>query len=489
MISGRLLTVLNSVLFSSNCSLFKVTRQSSVFRNFTMDSTAPVIEYDYLVLGGGSGGIASARRAAEFGVKVGLVENGRLGGTCVNVGCVPKKVMYATAQHAELLHEHEDYGFDVELKKFDFSRIKKNRDDYVKRLNGIYEQNLKKSNVEIIEGTAKFNSDRSVSVNGQSYKAKHILIATGGFPIISNVPGAQYGITSDGFFELEHLPKTTLVAGAGYIAVELSGILNALGSTVSLIIRGNQALRTFDPMISELVTQEMEKSGINVIKQDQVTEVNKEQAGHLSVTTAGGKKISDLECLIWAIGRNPNIDLDLDVVGVQVDKRGFIKVDEYQNTSASNIYALGDVCGKALLTPVAIAAGRRLAHRIFDNKPDMKLDYNNIPSVVFSHPPIGTVGLTEVEAKEKYGDLNLKIYTSQFIPMYYGVTKKKSKCHMKLICVGKEEKVIGLHMIGPAVDEILQGFAVAIKMGATKAQFDECVAIHPTVAEELVTLR
>ncbi|BFZ00786.1 hypothetical protein BsWGS_03825 [Bradybaena similaris] len=450
---------------------------------------APVVrKFDLLVLGGGSGGIATARRAAEFGVKAAVVEEARWGGTCVNVGCVPKKVMYNAAVHAEFIKDHKGYGFDVDVKGFEWGVVKKSRDAYIKRLNGIYESNLDKSTVERIAGHAAFVDDRTVDVNGQKYTADHIIIATGGRPIVPDIPGAENGITSDGFFELEELPEKVVVVGAGYIAVELAGIFGALGVDTSLLIRFEQVLRTFDGMISKTVTENLETGGVKVVKKTQVSNVVKEEDGTLTLATTTGI-IDKVDCLVWAIGRVPNSDnIGLDRAGVSVDKHQNIEVDEYQNTNIKGIYALGDVCGKYLLTPVAIAAGRRLAHRLFDNK-NWKLDYNNIPTVVFSHPPVGTVGLTEEEAQRKYGQEKLKIYTSNFVPMYYSVLEHKMRCSMKLICVLPEEKVVGLHMVGQGCDEMLQGFGVAIKMGATKAQFDDCVAIHPTSAEELVTMR
>lgn len=407
----------------------------------------------------------------------------------MNVGCVPKKIMFSCASHAENIHEHEGYGFDVELKGFDWKKIKTSRDDYVKRLNAIYQSNLDKSKVEVFEGTARFKTANSVEVGGRLISADHVLIATGGRPLVPNVPGAEHGITSDGFFELEDIPRKALVVGAGYIGVELSGILNALGTKVTFVIRGDKVLRSFDTMISTVTTENLEKAGVQILKKTILKSVSKGAKGLLSATTHAGETISDYDCLIWAVGRVPNSDIGLELAGVAVDVERHILVDEFQNTSAKNIYALGDVCGKVQLTPVAIAAGRRLAHRLFDGKTTLKLDYDCIASVVFSHPPSASVGLSEQDAAAKYGAENLKIYKSTFVPMYYAVLKTKVPCHMKLICQGPEEKVVGLHMIGQAVDEILQGFAVAIKMGATKAQFDDCVAIHPTVAEELVTMR
>ncbi|XP_049671271.1 glutathione reductase, mitochondrial isoform X2 [Accipiter gentilis] len=430
--------------------------------------------YEFLVLGGGSGGLAGARRAAELGARVALVEPCRFGGTCVNVGCVPKKVMWNTAVHAEFIHDHADYGFETPSVKFNWRTIKEKRDAYVRRLNEIYENNIKKAHIDIIQGYGKFTTDPepTIEVNGKKYTAPHILIATGGHPAVppdSKIPGASLGMTSDGFFNLEELPRRSVIVGAGYIAVEIVGILSTLGSKSSLLIR-----------------------------QDKVKTVTKSSCGLLDVTVTSlvpGHKptegvIRDVDCLLWAVGREPNTeDLCLDRVGVQVDTKGHVVVDDYQNTTRRGVYAVGDVCGRALLTPVAIAAGRKLAHRLFEGKQESRLDYHDIPTVVFSHPPIGTVGLTEDEAVAVHGRENVKIYSTSFTPLYHAITQRKVKCVMKLVCAGKEEKVVGLHMQGLGCDEILQGFAVAIKMGATKADLDNTVAIHPTSAEELVTLR
>uniref|UniRef100_A0A7N8Y5L1 Glutathione reductase, mitochondrial n=1 Tax=Mastacembelus armatus TaxID=205130 RepID=A0A7N8Y5L1_9TELE len=402
-------------LFSFFCR-HGVTRRSMASHPTATDTT----RFDFLVIGGGSGGLAGARRAAELGASAAVIESHKLGGTCVNVGCVPKKVMWNAAVHAEYLHDHSDYGFDVGNVRFSWETLKAKRDAYVSHLNRIYRNNLDKAKIQTIQGHARFMNDPepTVEVNGKKYSAPHILIATGGHPSVlsdAEVPGASLGITSDGFFELETLPKRSVIVGAGYIAVEMAGILSTLGSKTSLIIR---------------------------------------QTG-----------------------------------GVDTDESGHIIVDEFQNTSRPGIYAVGDVCGRALLTPVAIAAGRKLAHRLFEDKKDSKLDYSTIPTVVFSHPPIGTVGLTEEEAIKTRGKENVKIYKTSFTPMYHAITSRKTQCLMKLVCVGKEEKVVGLHMQGLGCDEMLQGFSVAIIMGATKADFDKTIAIHPTSSEELVTMR
>uniref|UniRef100_A0A0L8GBA8 FAD/NAD(P)-binding domain-containing protein n=1 Tax=Octopus bimaculoides TaxID=37653 RepID=A0A0L8GBA8_OCTBM len=360
-----------------------------------LSALSPHVTYDYLVIGGGSGGLGSARRAAEFGAKVAIIEEAALGGTCVNVGCVPKKVMYNAAVHAEYIRDHQDYGFSVEKKEFDFKHLKKSRDAYIKRLNGIYANNLEKSKVERIVGHAKFLSNQTIDVNGENYSAKHILIATGGKPLIPDIPGAQYGISSDGFFELPDLPKKCVVVGSGYIGVELAGIFKSLGADTSLLIRYDKVLRQFDESISSAVTENLEHSKINLQRHTQVQEVKKQSNGQLTVNSNQGT-ISDVDCLLWAIGRVPNIsNLGLENTAVKCDTKGHIIVDEYQNTSVSHIYALGDVCGKFQLTPVAIAAGRRLAHRLFNDEAESKMDYTDIPSVVFSHPPVGSVGLTQ----------------------------------------------------------------------------------------------
>ncbi|XP_032774649.1 LOW QUALITY PROTEIN: glutathione reductase, mitochondrial [Rattus rattus] len=462
----------------------------------------PAASFDYLVIGGGSGGLASARRAAELGARAAVVESHKLGGTCVNVGCVPKKVMWNTAVHSEFIHDHVDYGFQNCKSKFNWHVIKEKRDAYVSRLNNIYQNNLTKSHIEVIHGYATFadGPQPMVEVNGKKFTAPHILIATGGVPTVpheSQIPGASLGITSDGFFQLEDLPSRSVIVGAGYIAVEIAGILSALGSKTSLMIRHDKVLRSFDSLISSNCTEELENAGVEVLKFTQVKEVKKTSSGlELHVVTAlPGRKptmttIPDVDCLLWAIGRDPNSKgLNLNKLGIQTDDKGHILVDEFQNTNVKGVYAVGDVCGKALLTPVAIAAGRKLAHRLFEGKEDSRLDYDNIPTVVFSHPPIGTVGLTEDEAVHKYGKDNVKIYSTAFTPMYHAVTTRKTKCVMKMVCANKEEKVVGIHMQGIGCDEMLQGFAVAVKMGATKADFDNTVAIHPTSSEELVTLR
>lgn len=444
--------------------------------------------YDYLVIGGGSGGIASARRAAAHGAKVLLIEKQRMGGTCVNVGCVPKKVMWNTSRIAEVLHDAKGYGFDIETRGFDWSTIKSARDNYIARLNQIYHQGLDESKVDKIQGVGKFLSPNEIAVDGDTYSADHILVATGGHPILPNIEGAQHGITSDGFFELTTLPKKVVTVGAGYIAVELAGVLHELGAEVTMLLRKDAFLREFDEALRDTLMELTEASGVKIRRQTQITRVEKMQEG-LSLEINNGEKINNVDCLLWAIGRAPNTaDLDLHLAGVEIDEKAHVTTDEYQNTNVENIYAVGDVTRRTALTPVAIAAGRRLADRLFGGQIDAHLDYENIPSVVFSHPPIGTVGLTEQQARQKFAD-DIKVYHSRFTNMYYSVLDRKTPTVMKLITQGPEEKVVGCHILGDFADEIIQGFAVAVKIGAKKRDLDNTVAIHPTAAEELVTLK
>lgn len=445
--------------------------------------------FDYLVIGGGSGGLASARRAAKYGAKVALVEAGRLGGTCVNVGCVPKKVMWNAASVAEMLGFAKDYGFDVEAPAFDWLKVKRSRDAYVERLNGIYQRNLDIDEVHLVRGFAKFVDAKTVEVGDQTLTAKHVLIATGGRPKIPKIPGAELGMTSDGFFELEHQPSCVAVAGAGYIAVELAGVFATLGTETTLLLRKEHPLRTFDSLLRETLLEAMLDQGISIETRKEIDRVEKMADGRLCLVS-GDARLEGYDNLIWAIGRVPNTDkIGLETTGVDTDFDGHVKVDEFQNTNVEGVYALGDVAGKWLLTPVAIAAGRKLADRIFNGQEDARLEYEDIPTVVFSHPPIGTVGLTEEQADEQYGADAVKCYTARFTNMFYSPATKKHPTAMKVVTVGAKERVVGIHVIGLGADEMMQGFAVAVRMGATKADLDRTVAIHPTSSEELVTMR
>ncbi|MES2367849.1 MAG: glutathione-disulfide reductase [Pseudomonadota bacterium] len=444
--------------------------------------------FDFMAIGGGSGGIAAANRAARYGAKCAVIEKARLGGTCVNVGCVPKKVMWNGAALAHALEHAEDYGFELTGHEFHWPKLKQARDTYIQNLNRHYQTTLEDNKVSLVHGSARFLDAHTVEVGGERYTSEHILIATGGRPLVPEIPGAELGITSDGFFELEQRPNRVAIVGAGYIAVELAGMLNALGSDVSLLLRRGHFLDQFDAMLRETLMEEMLEDGIEILPRTQIIEVVRE-SGKLTLHCEDERNNPGFDTLIWAIGREPNTEnLNLEAAGIIPDKQGYVRTDEYQNTEISGIYAVGDVSGRVALTPVAIAAGRRLSDRLFGGKPDSHLDYTNIPSVIFSHPPIATIGMSETQAREIHGDA-VKIYQTRFTPMYHAFTQRKVKTAMRLITVGIDEKIIGCHIIGHGADEMMQGFAVAIRMGATKADFDNTVAIHPTSAEELVTLR
>eukprot|EP00968_Pinguiococcus_pyrenoidosus_P019169 scaffold2038_cov259-Pinguiococcus_pyrenoidosus.AAC.2 len=452
--------------------------------------------FDFFVIGGGSGGVSCARRAAQWGARVAVVERARMGGTCVNVGCVPKKVMYNAATLNELMHEANEFGFSGVDPKLDWAELKRRRDKYVLRLNGIYERNLDNSDVTVIEGDAKLEGNGKVRVGDQVYSAPNILIAVGGKPAELDIPGKELLSTSDDFFDLEEQPGKVAVIGAGYIAVEMAGIFNGLGSDTSLFVRGSRPLRKFEEFIVDRLMAEMERTGLKLktgLGDDPLVALEKDDKGKITMKFQSGKSEGGYDFILSAVGRVPVTDtLQLDKAGVEMDKKGYIVVDEFQNTAAKGVYALGDAAGKIELTPMAIAAGRRLSDRLFGGVEGSKADYESVPTVIFSHPPIGTIGLTEKEAREAYGDDNVRVYTSNFVNLYYGTydiaPNDKPKSTLKLVCVGEEERVVGLHCIGMGSDELLQGFGVAMKMGATKKDLDACVAIHPTAAEELVTL-
>jgi glutathione reductase (NADPH) len=444
--------------------------------------------FDLICLGGGSGGLACAQRAAEYGAKAAVIESGRLGGTCVNVGCVPKKVMWNAASVALAVADAGDYGFDVKVGDSDWSVLKHKRDSFIVRLNNIYARNLAAKGVTHIQGAARFVDAHTIEVNGQRMTAPHIVIATGGVPTMPELPGAELGITSDGFFSLAQRPKRVAVIGSGYISTELAGAFHELGSEVELFIRKDHVLTHFDVMLGKSLMREMRAQGMT-IHEHVVPAAVKEQDGLKTLVAADGREFGGFDCLLWAIGRSANVGtLELKSAGVVMDGADFVVTDEYQNTNVPGVYAIGDVTGRAALTPVAIAAGRRLSDRLFDGKTDRHVNYDNIPTVVFTHPPISTVGMTESEARAAYGDA-VKVYVSDFTPMYHALTTRKSHTDMKLVCVGPSQKVVGCHVIGTGADEMMQGFAVAIRMGATKQDFDDTIAIHPTSSEELVTMR
>jgi glutathione reductase (NADPH) len=444
-------------------------------------------EYDLIVIGGGSGGLAHAQRAAEYGVDVAVVEYKPLGGTCVNVGCVPKKIMWQTAHHAYWLRHSAEYGFDVAVGGHDWAGLKGRRDSYIKWLNGIYERNLDNRGVTSIYGKARFVDANTVEVEGTEYSAKRFAIATGGYPSVSDIPGAELGITSDGFFELPEMPQRVAMVGSGYISVELAGVFHGLGAETTVLVRKDGILRSFDGMLKEELEAAMVAGGVTLEKGVVPAGIETTPKG-LRLLAEDGRQFGEFDCIVWAIGRAPNTNgLNLEAAGVATDEAGFVPVDDFQKTNVDNIFAIGDITGRDALTPVAIAAGRRLSDRLYGGMDGRRLEYRCIPTVIFSHPPIGTVGLTEEEARAEHEIV--KIYTSDFVPMLYALGEEKIRTKMKLVTVGEEETVVGCHMIGDGVDEILQGFAVAIRMGATKKDFDDTVAIHPTSAEELVTMR
>ncbi|KAG8811048.1 Glutathione reductase [Serendipita sp. 399] len=459
--------------------------------------------YDYVIIGGGSGASGTARRAASYGKKVAVVEaTGVLGGCCVKVGCIPKKIMWYAADMADKLRNASGYNYAPIEPKFDWETFKPRRDKYVNNLTDAYARNFGKDGVEYHDGWGRFKDEHTVEVtrhDGSTYElvADYICIATGSRPTIPKedaVPGAKYGISSDGFFELEKQPKKVVIVGAGYIALELAGVLNALGTETHMAIRYETVLRTFDPMIQNVITDWTEHTGVKIHKKTKVTRVEGTKVGEPVTVYFDSGEVVQADYILWAVGREPvTEDCGLDKVGVKTDPKGNIIVDEWQATNVPHIFAIGDCQGKALLTPVAIAAGRRISNRLFGPakfKED-KLAYDNIPTVVFSHPPIGTVGLTEPEAHKKYGHENVKIYNAKFKSMFFDFVddEHKEPTVYKLIVVGEEEKVVGLHMVGAGSDEAVQGFSVAVKMGALKKHFDDTVAIHPTSAEEIVTMR
>ncbi|MBB1268845.1 glutathione-disulfide reductase [Shewanella sp. SR44-3] len=448
-------------------------------------------EFDYICLGAGSGGIASANRAAMRGAKVLLIEAKQVGGTCVNLGCVPKKVMWYGAHIAEAMNLYaKDYGFDVTVNKFDWSTLVASREAYIGRIHDAYGRGFANNKVTLLEGYGRFVNGNTIEVDGKHYSAKHILIATGGAPSFPDIPGAEHGIDSDGFFGLNEQPKRVAVVGAGYIAVEIAGVMHALGSETHLLVRKHAPLRNFDPILTDALVEAMALDGPTLHTHSVPKEVLKNADNSLTLVLENGNSVT-VDCLIWAIGREPSTNnIGLEHTQVERDEKGYIITDAQQNTSAEGIYCVGDImAGGVELTPVAVKAGRLLSERLFGAMPDAKMDYNLIPTVVFSHPPIGTMGLTEPEAVTQYGADKVKVYSSTFTSMYTAVTAHRQACKMKLVCAGDNEVVVGIHGIGFGMDEILQGFGVAMKMGATKADFDSVVAIHPTGAEEFVTMR
>lgn len=443
--------------------------------------------FDIIAMGGGSGGLAVAQRAAEYGARAAVIEQGRLGGTCVNAGCVPKKVLWNAAHIVEGARDAAGYGISLPEAKVDWEDMRNRRDAYIVRLNGVYARNLEKRGVVHISGRATFQDSHTVVVGSNRYTADHIVVATGGQPLRPALPGQELGLTSDEFFAMNSRPNRVAVIGSGYIAVEIAGVLNAFGSKVELVARGDTVLREFDTLVQSALMREMRSAGIE-FHLNTLTASLAQDAGGIHLTSADGSRLGGFDAVIWALGRQPSTaDLQLERAGLRTDAQGFLRTDAYQQTTVASIYAIGDVTGRSALTPVAIAAGRRLADRLFNGQIDRHLDYSGIPTVVFSHPPVGTVGLTEAQARADHAHVEIK--TTAFVPMYYALTERRQRCEMKLVLAGAEQRVVGCHIVGDGADEMLQGFAVAMRMGATLKDFQNTVAIHPTNAEELVTMR
>jgi len=444
-------------------------------------------DYDVIAIGAGSGGLSVVERAVSYGQKCAVVERGKVGGTCVNVGCVPKKIMWFGANLAHSIEDAKSYGFSVSNNGFDWAKLVEKREAYIDGINHWYHGYLKDLGIDELTGDARFVDPHTLEIDGQHYSANHIVIATGTSPTLPAIPGAEHLLHRMAFL-LCAQPKQVAIIGSGYIAVELAGVLNSLGTDVTMYLRKSHVLGEFDSLLKTTLFDALQKSGVTLKTNTQITSITQDN-GLLNVNDDQGDIQSGFDQVIYAVGRNPDhVGLDIENSGVEVNQHGYIPCDLFQNTNQPHIFALGDITGRAPLTPVAIAAGRRLADRLYDGQSDRHVDYQNIATVVFSHPPIGTVGLTEEQAKKKHGD-EIKIYQTDFSAMYNSISGHAVPTAMKLVCLGENEVVIGCHVIGPGVDEMLQGFSVAIRMGATKKDFDDTIAIHPTSSEELVTMR
>ncbi|WP_339446754.1 glutathione-disulfide reductase [Pseudomonas sp. EA_5y_Pfl2_R50] len=444
-------------------------------------------DFDLYVIGAGSGGVRAARFAAGFGAKVAVAESRYLGGTCVNVGCVPKKLLVYGAHFAEDFEQASGFGWNLGEADFDWATLIANKDREINRLNGIYRNLLVNSGVTLHEAHAKIVGPHEVEVNGERFSAKNILIATGGWPQIPEIPGREHAIGSNEAFFLKELPKRVLVVGGGYIAVEFAGIFHGLGASTTLLYRGDLFLRGFDGSVRKHLQEELTKRGLDLQFNADIARIDKQADGSLKATLKDGREL-EADCIFYATGRRPMLDnLGLENTDVQLTDKGFIKVDEQYQTSEPSILALGDVIGRVQLTPVALAEGMAVARRLFKPEQYRPVDYKMIPTAVFSLPNIGTVGLTEEEAREAGHDV--VVFESRFRPMKLTLTDCQEKTLMKLVVDGKTDKVLGCHMVGPDAGEIVQGLAIALKAGATKRDFDDTIGVHPTAAEEFVTMR
>ena len=444
-------------------------------------------DFDLFVIGAGSGGVRAARFAAGFGARVAVAESRYLGGTCVNVGCVPKKLLVYGAHFAEDFEQAQGFGWTLGSAKFDWATLIANKNREIERLNGIYRNLLVNSGVTLLEGHARIVDAHSVELGGKRYSAEHILIATGGWPQIPDVPGHEHAIGSNEAFFLEQLPKRVLVVGGGYIAVEFASIFNGLGADTSLLYRGDLFLRGFDKAVRLHLQDELNKHGVNLQFNSDIARIDKQADGSLRATLKDGR-VLEADCIFYATGRRPMLDnLGLENTQVELDERGFIKVDEQYQTRTPSILAIGDVIGRVQLTPVALAEGMAVSRRLFKPEEYRKVDYQLIPTAVFSLPNIGTVGLSEEQAKEE--GYSVKVFESRFRQMKLTMTESQERTLMKLVVDTATDRVLGCHMVGPDAGEIVQGLAVALKAGATKQLFDETIGVHPTAAEEFVTMR
>ncbi len=446
-------------------------------------------DYDLIVLGGGSGGLAAAFRAAQHGQRVAMLEPGELGGTCVNVGCVPKKAMWLAADLSGRIGLAAAMGFDVPVRpSLDWKELVVHRQAYIANIHASYLKRLDENNVVRVPRRGRLVDAHTVECSdGVHISAAHILIATGAHPQRPDIPGAELGLVSDDFFNLCSAPERVAIVGGGYIAVELAGLLQALGSRVTLLVRGERLLERFDAELTGQLAENLRHQGVQVHFGYRLRELQRDGDGVVALGHDGPAD-GRFDAVFFATGRRGNsADLGLDAVGVVVGEKGEVEVDEWQTTAVPSVHAVGDIAGKVGLTPVAIAAARKLMDRLFGGQPQAKMDYENVASVVFSHPALGAVGLSEEEACAKHGDV--RVYRSNFRPMLQALADGTQRSLFKLVCVGEEERVVGVHLLGEAADEILQGFALAVKMGVTKAQFDDTVAIHPTSAEEVVLMR
>ena len=444
-------------------------------------------DFDLFVIGAGSGGVRAARFAAGFGARVAVAESRYLGGTCVNVGCVPKKLLVYGAHFAEDFEQAAGFGWSLGEADFDWPTLIANKNREIQRLNGIYRNLLVNSGVSLLEGHARILDPHCVEVNGQRYSARHILIATGGWPQLPDIPGKELAIGSNEAFHLQQLPRRVLVVGGGYIAVEFASIFHGLGAQTSLLYRGELFLRGFDGAVRRHLREELEKKGLDLQFNSDIARIERQADGSLLATLRDGRRL-ETDCVFYATGRRPMLDnLGLENTGVELDERGFIRVDEQYQTAEPSILALGDVIGRVQLTPVALAEGMAVARRLFRPEEYRPVDYRNIPTAVFSLPNIATVGLTEEQARAE--GHAVKVFESRFRPMKLTLTECQERTLMKLVVDAETDRVLGCHMVGPEAGEIIQGLAVAIKAGATKRVFDDTLGIHPTAAEEFVTLR